>query len=150
MAENAQWTSQVIADAMHRIERGKGVLENQLDVAAILMQRGSPACQRNRFATKFDRARVWLIEAGQHTRDRGLAAAALAHQGRCATRIESQGGIFYRVDRPVAAQQALAGRKLFVQMDRLQHWSHGISAIGANWSLLKDTHRIFPPSIFAA
>src|SRR5258707_10320954 len=126
MAENAQWTSQVIADAMHRIERGKGVLENQLDVAAILMQRGSPACQRNRFATKFDRARVWLIEAGQHTRDRGLSAAALAPQGPFATRIESQGGIFFRGNRAGAAGQAVADRELFLQMDPLPHSSHGI------------------------
>src|SRR5579883_958425 len=93
-----EWPAQVIAHAMHRIQRRERVLKDKLHMAAIAAERAASA-QRNRLTTEGDCAGGEVIEAGEHSRHRRLAAAAFANQRRRAARVERKRSVFHRMHR---------------------------------------------------
>ena len=69
---------QVVADRVDRVERAEGVLEDHLDLAAV-MQRWPPRFLRENIdAVEADLAGGWLDQAGDQARGRALAAAGFA------------------------------------------------------------------------
>src|SRR6185437_5776034 len=70
-----------VADAAPRVERGGRVLEDQLQLPAVPPQ-GLAAPGAERAAVELDRARGRLLQPDQGTAERGLAAAALAHDAQ--------------------------------------------------------------------
>src|SRR5438105_5680065 len=77
MTMQPQWSTQVIADVMHRVERGEWVLEDYLHMAAISAQVGS-ALDIDWLTPELDRASRKRVEPRQHARHRGCAGAACA------------------------------------------------------------------------
>src|SRR5437764_7755182 len=120
MTMQPQWSTQVIADVMHRVERGEWVLEDYLHMAAISAQVG-PSLDIDRLTPEFDRASRRLVEPCQHACHRGFATTAFSNQCQGATRREGQRGILncmYR--RGCPEQLELAQRKILAQMHSLQ------------------------------
>src|SRR5579872_3305956 len=97
MTKHMQWSAEMIAHAVYRIERGERVLKNQLYMAAIVVQRGASA-HLNRLAAKANRTGGGIINTCQHTCNGCLAASTLTDQGCRTTGIERKRSIFHRVD----------------------------------------------------
>src|SRR5256714_13002030 len=120
MTMQPQWSTQVIADVMHRVERGEWVLEDYLHMAPISAQVGS-SLDIDRLTPEFDRASRRLVEPRQHASHRGFATTAFSNQCQGATRREGQRGILNCMHRRLRTEQLeLAQRKILAQMHSLQ------------------------------
>src|SRR5262249_37406596 len=77
-AVHLQHLGECVADALPRIQRRVRVLEDELNGAPQLAERGA-ASAGDRAPEDVDRPGVGSFQPGQQTRERRLAAAALAH-----------------------------------------------------------------------
>src|SRR5215831_8609785 len=89
-------------DRLARVERGIGVLKNGLDQRGDLATRQRP----HRPAIDADLAGGRREQSKQHTRQRGLATARLAHQRQHLARTNGEAHTVYGAERTLGAQHS--------------------------------------------
>jgi len=101
-----QGALQVVLHCLDRVERGEGVLEDHLYVAAVSQHRLTILVREGVLSLQQYLSRRGGIEPGQQTGDGALAAAALAHEGQDAPLLQREADVIDGVDVAGLSSQA--------------------------------------------
>src|SRR5438874_12198302 len=93
-----------MADAMHRVQGRKRVLEDHLHVGGVLT--GPPG--RRRLTVDQHLTRVRLDDLREHARHSGLSRSALTDDGGDLAGVQAYGDVIHRVDRNPARERPAA------------------------------------------
>ena len=117
---------EVVADAVHRVERRERILQDHLDFGRI---RPGPSGRR-RLALEQNLSLVGPNDLGQQPRDGGLPRPALAHERRHLPGVQANGDVVHGVHRQLAGKRpaALLEPEVLGEVaaleDRRRHRSH--------------------------
>ncbi|MCY1522640.1 hypothetical protein D9M68_575020 [compost metagenome] len=119
---------QLVADLLPRVERGVGVLEDHLHVAAQLLA-GVVAGALHFVAGDLQRAGGGLLDQGQRARQGGLAAAGFADHGEGPAGLQFEGHAVQRADQGVRLEQALGDFVVTGQVAGGQDGAHRATSV---------------------